>query len=229
MHRHRLIAAAVLAAWTGVAVAGQQLLPRGDEAYKTFPAIQDGQESDYLIGPLDTLAVTVLQEPDLSGQEIQVDANGNIALPLLGAVSAGNKTPAKLAAEISQRFSEKYLNDPQVTVRVVKAASQQVTVEGSVTEPGIYPLSGRTSLVDAVAMAKGPTRVASLSHVAVFREIGGKRYGALFDLSKIRKGEAPDPEIHGRDRVVVGVSGGKTAWRDFLSATGTLGRFVPYY
>jgi len=58
----------------------------------------------------------------------------------------------------------------------------------------------------AVAMAEGPTRVADLTKVAVFRTIDGRRAVALFDLAAIRQGRASDPAIFGDDIVVVDTS-----------------------
>jgi len=67
-------------------------------------------------------------------------------------------------------------------------------------------------------MAKGTSRVAALNQVVVFRIIDGKRIGGVFDVSKINRGVALDPEIRGDDTIVVGLSNVKAAWRDILTA-----------
>src|ERR1700744_663137 len=60
-------------------------LPAGEAAYASIPAPTAGSTvDDYKIGALDTLSVTVFQEPDLSQASVQVDASGNILLPLIG-------------------------------------------------------------------------------------------------------------------------------------------------
>ena len=76
-------------------------------------------------------------------------------------------------------------------------------------------------------MARGPTRVAALRQVTIFRTIEGRRMGALFDVQAIRRGEADDPAILGRDTVVVGLSGVKAAWRDALVLFRALAIFRP--
>lgn len=201
-------------------------LPSGETAYAHFPAPSaDHPVDDYKIGPLDTLAVNVFQEADLSSASVQVDASGRVLLPLIGQVQADGKTSTQLAKEVADKLRERYLTDPQVSVIVSDSVSQHVTLNGSVTEPGVYAIRGRTTLLDALAMAKGTSRVAALDQVAVFRIVDGKRIGGLFNVAKINRGEAPDPEIQGEDTIVVGLSNVKAAWRDVLTAAPLLTSF----
>lgn len=185
-----------------------------------------GTETVYHIGPSDKLALTVFQVPDLSFEEIFVDASGNLQLPLLGSVQAAGLTPAELSREIEARLSREYLRNPQVVVTVSEAASQKITVDGAVTKPGVYKMNGRTTLMQAVAMAEGPTRVADLESVAVFRTSGGRRMVAVFDLRAIRGGQAQDPVLFGDDVVVVDTSRLNANIRDALQALPGLAVFA---
>ena len=81
------------------------------------------------------------------------------------------------------------------------------------------------TLLRALALARGPTRVAALDEVVVFRMVEGKRMGALFDVNAIRKGQASDPQIEGNDMVIVGFSSVKGAYRDFLQTAPFLNVF----
>ena len=83
-------------------------------------------------------------------------------------------------------------------------------------------------MLDAIAMAKGTTRVASFSNVAILREIDGKRVGAVFDIRKISSGDIADPAIRGNDTIIVGHSGLKAAWRDVLTAAPLVSVFRPF-
>lgn len=214
---------------TGCATPMSETMPRGTDAYATFPAqTSSGLLADYRIGPLDVLAITVFQEPDLSFKEAQVDASGSLLFPLIGDVRAAGKSANELSKEIAARLSEKYLVNPQVAVVVASSVSQHVTVEGNVTEPGVYEISGSSTLLQAIARAKSPTRTANLSEVVVFRVVNGQRMGAVFNLVHIRTGRAPDPVILGGDLVVVGFSQIKGAFRDFLTAAPMLAAFRPF-
>lgn len=200
-------------------------LPRGETAYTALPVPKNYAESEYRIGALDTITINVFQEPDLSQKELAVDASGAVLMPLIGSVQVGGKTASEVSMEIAARLRRSYLVSPQVSVAVVESSVQRVTVEGSVTDPGVYPIKGRTTLIDALALAKGPLAVARLNEIVVFRSIEGKRAGALFDLQAIRRGEAEDPEILGGDRVVVGLSGLKQTYRDILQTAPLLASF----
>jgi polysaccharide export outer membrane protein len=162
----------------------------------------------YRIGADDTLEVVVFQASDLS-RNVQVDSAGRILMPLIGSIDAMGLTPMELSARIAVRLSEKYMRDPQVTVLVKEAMSQRVTVDGAVVQPGVYPLAGPTTLLQAVALAKGmDPRRANTHHVSVFRMTDGARVAATYDLAAIRTGKAADPEVYPKDVIVVAGSAG---------------------
>lgn len=184
--------------------------------------------ADYRIGPLDELSVTVFQVEDLSFEKLTVGATGLIEMPLIGTVQAAGRTPNELAADLQTRLGENYLRNPRVTVTVTEAASQKVTIDGAVTEPGVFQMKGRTTLLQAVAMAKGASRVANLRSVAVFRQVDGQRMVAVFDLAAIRAGQAADPVLQGDDVVVVDTSRTSVAMREIIAALPGLAIFRPY-
>lgn len=180
---------------------------------------------DYRIGATDLLTISVFQVPDLSFDEIRVDASGNLQMPMIGSIQAAGLTPNELSNDIARRLGERYLRNPQVTVTVKEAASQKVTIDGAVTQPGVYEMRGRTTLMQAVAMARGPLREANVRSVAVFREVNGQRMVAVFDLAAIRNGQAEDPVILGDDVVVVDISRTNALVRDAVQALPALAIF----
>ncbi len=182
--------------------------------------------TEYRIGVGDKLDVRVFQVEDLSFEELVVDTAGNINLPLIGAVRGAGLTPGEMSTDIAARLAAQYLRDPQVTITVKEAANQKITVDGAVTKPGVYEMRGSTSLLQAVAMAEGPTRVADLTKVAVFRSIDGRRSVALFDLSAIRQGRASDPQVLGDDVIVVDTSRLSSALREAVGALPALAAFA---
>jgi polysaccharide export outer membrane protein len=213
--------------------AGPKLnLPSGAEAYDRIPAASANTPGstnsplrEYTIGPLDRLGVTVFGERDLSTDQAQVDATGNLSLPLVGPLVASGKTSRTLEAEIRQRL-DKYLVNPKVSVLVLSSVSQRVIVEGDVNEAGVYQIQGRSTLLEVLALAKGASSVSDPRRVAVFRTVNNQRMGAMFDLEAIQNLQAADPEILSGDIVVVGHSSRRGAWHDFLTAAPALGLFV---
>lgn len=181
----------------------------------------------YIIGPMDKLDVNVFQVPDLT-RTVEVDAAGQIILPLIGPVTAAGKTVPQLQLDVTAALQAKYLQSPQVTIYVSEYASQKVTVTGAVTAPGVYALQGRTTLVQAVAMAKGADRVGNEKRVIIFRTINNQRMAALYDLEAIRAGTLDDPEVFARDVIVIEKSGVKSVLRDVSGAMPVFGLFRPF-
>lgn len=181
--------------------------------------------SDYRIGPQDVLELSVYQLSELNGP-VRVNSQGMISLPLLGPMTAAGKTVPELEKEITDQLAADYLQNPQVSLFVREFTSQTVTIEGAVNSPGIYPLKGRTSLLQAVVIAGGLNEYANPRGVIVFRTINGERMAAVFDIRDIRGGNAEDPQIYGEDLIVIDESGSKSAYRDFFKAIPIIGLFT---
>ena len=182
--------------------------------------------TDYKIAPMDTLTVTVFRVPDLTG-DYTVDLTGQISMPLVGDIAAADRTPEELDQALTAKLGEKYFERPDVSVGIKSSAGRMVTVDGSVTKSGSYPVVGPLTLMQAVALAGGADEFANLRRVAVFRRIGGKRQAAAFDLVSIRRGEAPDPQLYAGDIVMVDGSKNKEAQKRFFQAVPLLNIFSP--
>lgn len=215
-------------ALVGCASAGSSEIAAGDlPAPDPVTIASLSTTAEYRVGPMDTLDISVFQVPELS-REAQVDAQGMVNMPLIGAVPAAGHTTVELEREIATRLSEKYLQAPQVNISVKEFASQRVTVDGAVMAPGVYPVTGPTTLMRAVAMAKGADpRFANERQVVIFRTVNGQRMAARFDLAAIRAGEADDPEVYGNDIIVVDRSGARSVLRDVVGALPVISIFRP--
>jgi len=178
---------------------------------------------DYLLGPQDLLKIDVFQVQEFS-RTVRISAAGKISLPLVGAMAAAGLTTAGLEQLIAQKLSESYLQEPYVSVFVEEYASQRITVEGQVRKPGIYALKGRTTLLQAVALAEGLLDLADAQHLQIFR-LGdsGRKVVTDYDIEAVRAGDVEDPVLIGDDVIVVQ----KASGRSILKAlTDTLRGFV---
>jgi len=194
-------------------------VPAETDAGQTAPApLAPGSFSaaEYRISPLDQLRIDVFDEPELSVTELPVDPNGRIVLPLVGEIVAQGLTPAELAAEIAASLRS-YLREPAVAVNVTTFTSRNVTVDGAVRLPGVYPAVGDLSLMDTIALGQGLNDYSEEDEVMVFRRQNGQRYVARFDLGPIRNGQAVDPAILPGDIVVVGESASRRFFTDSLA------------
>lgn len=181
--------------------------------------------NDYRIGGQDLLNISVFGVEELT-KDVRVNSNGQISLPLVGSVMAGGRTIPELEAELAKKYSSGYLQKPQVSVFVKEFTSQRVTLEGAIAKPGIYPITGRTSLLQAVALAGGVNdQIADLGGIVLMRTVEGKRQAAVYDLREVRKGKVEDPLIYGDDIIVVEQSGSKTLLRRFIESMPVMGIF----
>ena len=169
-------------------------------------------EQNYRIAPLDTLSIRVFKMADLTG-DYEVDLTGKISMPLIGEMSAVDLTTAELDQRLTARLGEKYLENPDISVGIKSSTRRNVTVDGSVGKSGSYAVNGPTSLIQAIAAAGGVSENGNPRRVAIFRQIGGQRQAAAFDLTSIRRGEAPDPQVYAGDIIVVDGSATKEAQR----------------
>lgn len=194
----------------------------------SIPDTTSGVSSgDLRVSPLDTLEVKVFGVKDLDGT-YQVDPEGKIKIPLIGVVDAKGYTVFDLARILEKRLGDSFLQDPQVSIRISEAFGQQVTVEGSVQKPGMYPIKTSLTLLQAVALSGGPTELSNPRKVIVFRTIEGKRQAAVFDLVAIRNGNAEDPAIFGNDIIAVDGSDALFNYRELVRSIPLLGIFRVY-
>lgn len=190
------------------------------------PAISTLEE-DYKIAPLDKVHIAVFQIPDLTG-DFDVDLSGNISLPLVGSIRAVDLTTRQFDDRLTALLGEKYLQHPDVSVSVKESSTRVVTVDGSVRQPGVFPVTSRLTLLQTIALAHGTDENANVRRVAVFRTVGGQRMAAAFDLESIRRGQAEDPRVYSGDIVVVDGSKTKAAFKNIIQSIPLLTIFRPF-
>ncbi len=199
--------------------------PKFEETLAIPDTTQVLSSTDLTIRPLDMVKVTVFGVDELS-DEYQVDYEGRLKMPLIGEVSAKGLNAYEMAEKLESMLGERYLQDPEVMVVVKSANNERITVDGSVKKPGLYPLRGNTTLLQAVALAGGPDELAATDRVIILRNIKGKRMAAGYSLAEIRKGASEDPKIYGNDIVVVDGSSAKRSYRELLRSMPLLGLFL---
>jgi len=147
---------------------------------------------DYIIGPEDTLHISVWKEPDLTAT-LPVRPDGKISMPLLNDVQAAGLKPMQLADSITERL-RKYIADPRVTVVVTAMNSQRIYVLGEVLHTGAMPLSPGMTVLQALASA-GFTQFANTKGIYVLRVENGKQRKIPFNYKQVIKGEATEQNI----------------------------------
>jgi polysaccharide export outer membrane protein len=168
---------------------------------------------DYRIGPSDLLEIQVFGIDNLK-REVRVNSRGAISMPLIGSLIVGGLTGEEAETLIAEKYGKDYLQDPQVSLFIKEYTSQRITLEGAIAKPGIYPIRGDTSLMQAIAIGGGQGQLPDLHEVLVYRREGGEKKVYTYDLDKIRAGEAEDPTIVNDDIIVVKRNPNRVAVRD---------------
>jgi polysaccharide export outer membrane protein len=157
--------------------------------------------SRYIIGPQDSLQVTVWKEPTLSGT-VPVRPDGMISMVLVGDLPAAGMTPMALSADISQRL-KKYIQDPVVTVVVLGVESQRIFLVGEVTKVGPLMLTPGMTTLQAIVTAGGLTQFANSKHIYILRKVAGKEQKMPFNYKQALKGDNQGVSLLPGDTIVV--------------------------
>ena len=137
---------------------------------------RDPLTPDYRVAPGDVLQVFVWKEPELS-REVRVRPDGYLTVPLIGDLFVVGKTPRALAAELAEQLGQ-YVTGPVVTVTLKESIMLRFFVVGEVDKPGEFPLLGRTTVMQAFALAGGFREYAKPDEIKLLRQelqvVGGR-------------------------------------------------------
>jgi polysaccharide export outer membrane protein len=162
----------------------------------------------YVLGQNDVLEIKVFQEDDLACR-LRVSPKGTIIFPLVGVVDVGGVTPQEAAEIIREKLAKDYLVNPQVTVTVYDYGKRRFSVLGEVQKAGTYDMPEREkiSLLDAIAMAGGYTRIADPAKITLKRKKDGRETIVKLNAKAMAKDDrVVSFEIQPGDVITVGES-----------------------
>jgi polysaccharide export outer membrane protein len=172
--------------------------PAGNEAVESLVA-----DDSYIIQPGDALKISVWKEPSLLTEAL-VRPDGVLTFPLVGDIVASGRTVQQLKTELAAKLT-KYVPDPVLTVSVTRALGNKIYVVGKVNRPGEYVSNRRIDVMQALAMAGGPTPFASVNKIKILRRENGVLKSIPFRYSDVAKGKKLEQNIivRGGDVIVV--------------------------
>ncbi len=142
-------------------------------------------KQEYRIQEGDTLLISVWRESDLK-EDVIVRPDGKISFPLAGDVQAVGLTFGELKLEITERLKE-FIKEPEVSISLKKSGSRKIIVLGQVSAPGVYTVTGRMTILEAIAQAKGFNVHAVTASVIHIRKGQQNAMGTRLDLSNALK------------------------------------------
>jgi len=188
----------VLTAWLALASgqaqdAAKQAETPAQKSTTAETATPAATDSNYKIGPEDTLRIDVWKETEIS-RTIPVRSDGKISLPLLNDIQAAGLTPLQLSTVITEGL-KKYMNNPQVTITVMEVRSRRIYVTGEVTRGGAFPLLPGMTALQAVTSAGGFTPFAKTKAIYILRMENGKQVKHPFNYKDVVNGKKPEDNI----------------------------------
>jgi polysaccharide export outer membrane protein len=175
------------------------------ESAQTDPnSANKAHDDSFVIGTEDVLSISVWNEPNLT-RAVPVRSDGKISLPLIGEIQASGKTPLQLEQELTEKLKG-FITSPQVNVIVQQINSRKYNVMGEVTKPGMYPLTGTTTIMDAIAKAGGFRDFAKKTGVYVLRKgPDGREEHLKFNYKDFIKGKNfnQNVEIRPNDTIII--------------------------
>jgi len=167
---------------------------------------QAAEQNDYILGPGDAVRISVYQNPDLS-LEARLNEGGSISYPLLGNVKLGGISVSDAEKKIASGLKDgNFIKQPQVSILLISATANQVSVLGLVGKPGRYPLvAGSNKLSEVMAMAGGITQGAGSDIVVISGVREGKPFRKEVDFTKVfaSSGSEPDFLLQNGDTIFV--------------------------
>lgn len=159
--------------------------------------------TNYIIGPDDVLGIVYWKDKDMT-TDAHVRPDGRIALPLLNEIQAAGLTPEQLRERLIEE-SQKYMEDPNITVVVRMINSRKAFITGEVNKPGPYPLISPTSVMQLIAMAGGLREYANSKKIIIMRTEKGRQISLKFNYKDVIEGKNLNQNIELKpgDTVVV--------------------------
>jgi polysaccharide biosynthesis/export protein len=196
---------------TLLCLAAAAVVATASAAAQETTAVQGGE--GYRINGGDLLHISVYGEQNLD-KDVPVQPDGGIAFPLVGNLNARGMTLKELQGKIAANLRESQyfpnLTDNEVTVSMVKATGNSVSVVGQVKAPGTFAYDTQLDVMQALSLAGGLTPFASKSKIKILRrDQAGTQTAILFDYGDVEDGEQLDKNIllRGGDVVVVPQAG----------------------
>ena len=152
---------------------------------------------DYKVGPEDLLEVTFFGQDDLH-REARVNGNGEISLPLIGAIAVGGRSPQEIETHLVQAYKAgRFIRDPQISVSVKEYRHQRVMVTGAVATPGSYEVIGPRTLLEMLGKAGGIIDKPEMKAGDLVYVARAQNAPALMKTAKGTKEPTPGARQHG--------------------------------
>lgn len=155
--------ACLAAGFSGCTSTGKAMPRVANEINATLEAVQT------VLAPGDVIELTFPEKKDWD-QSVKVRPDGHASFAGIDDIVVAGLTVPKLGEVLRLAYARVFTTPPAIAVGVATLASRNVYVMGDVHEPGQFPVEGRITLTDAIALAGGEIKsTAALRNVLLVR------------------------------------------------------------
>lgn len=158
---------------------------------------------NYHLGPEDVINVDVFKLPDYSMTNAIIPPDGKINYKLIGPVMLRGRTTEEVQKEIAEKLNE-YIIDPKVTVQLVQSRSMKYMVDGDVPKPGIFEMTRRMTIREAIINSGGILPTGDKGKVQIARSLpNGQTNMIAVNFKELEKGKGIDEFLAPGDVIFV--------------------------
>ncbi len=164
-------------------------------------SVQTPGLAEYVLGPGDSVAITVLGESDLT-RTVTIRPDGRITMPLVGDIVAAGQTPTQLAEKLTGALKA-YLKNPQVSISVNSFQRAVVYLVGQVSHPGSFEIQKGMTIFEVMAATGGVTPRAAMRRASVIRRGTGQTINVDLEKLLVKGDRSANVELEPGDIIMV--------------------------
>lgn len=158
---------------------------------------------EYRLGPEDSISIEVFNLPQYSVPQLTIPPNGKINYKLIGSIIVRGRTVEDVQKEIAEKLNE-YIIDPKVTVQLLQSHSMKYVIDGDVGKPGIFEMTRRMTVREAVVFSGGILPTGDKAKVQISRSLpNGETRFIPINFKELEKGKGVDEYLAPGDMIFV--------------------------
>lgn len=158
---------------------------------------------EYRLGPEDVIGIEVFNLPQYSVAQLIIPPDGRVNYKLIGSINVRGRTVESVQKEIAEKLNE-YIIDPKVTVQLLQSHSMKYIVDGDVGKPGIFEMTRRMTIREAIVNSGGILPTGDRAKVQIARATpNGQSELKLINFKELEKGKGIDEFLAPGDMIFV--------------------------